>query len=405
MERPQVRIELPPKLADLLLPPARYKVAYGGRGAGRSWSFAQALIARTYASKLRILCAREVQKSIQDSVHKLLSDRIDALGLLPWFDVQRHAIYSASGSEFLFEGLHRNVNRIKSLEGVDIVWVEEAEAITADSWEKLIPTIRKPGSEIWISFNTNLITDSTYDRFVVSTPPGARVVKVGWEDNPWFDQLPELVAERDYLYRVDPDAAANVWGGDPKKNSDAQVLKGKWCVESFEPVQGWDGPYFGADWGFSQDPTALVKLWIHEQRLYVEHEAYGIGVDIDATPVLFDRVPGAREAVVRADSARPETISYMVRHGYRRMIAVEKWTGSVEDGVAYLRQFERIVIHPRCKHAAEEARLWSYKVDRLTGDITTELVDKHDHVWDSVRYGLQPMIKKRNRGAVRELVM
>ena len=157
----------------------------------------------------------------------------------------------------------------------------------------------------------------------------------------------------------------------------------------------WSGPYFGGDWGFAQDPTALVKMWVYENVLYIEYEAYAIGRDIDKTPALFELVPGSDKEIIRADSARPETISYMQQHGYPRMRACEKWKGCVEDGIAHIRSYERIVIHPRCTHAQQEARLYSFKVDRLTGNVMAEAEDRHNHIWDSVRYGLEPVIKRR----------
>lgn len=389
----RTRIDLPPKLKALLTTPARYKVAYGGRDSGKSWSFARTVIALAYSSQKRFLCGREVQKSIRDSVHKLLADQIDALGLQPWFTVEQHSIRSAAGSEIIFEGLAHNIKSIKSLESIDVVWVEEAENISDESWETLIPTIRKPKSEIWASFNPDLETDPTYQRFVVNPPPGARVVgPLTWRDNPWPSSV--LFDEREYLYRVDPEAAEHVWGGKCRTNSAAQVLRGKCIVDAFEPREGWDGPYFGADWGFSQDPTTLVRFWIADRKLWIEHEAYGVGVDIDATPAMFDTVPGARGARIRADSARPETISYLQRNGYSGMYPAEKWKGSVEDGIAFLRQFEQIVIHPRCTHTFQESRLWSYKKDQLTGDVLPVLQDGNEHCWDAIRYGLEPMIKR-----------
>ncbi len=353
----------------------------------------------TYAKKLRVMCGREIQKSIKDSVHKLLSDQIENLGLSPWFTIQEQVIKSASGSEILFVGLQELIVRnLKSVEGIDILWVEEAENTSARSWEIITPTIRKPDSEIWVTFNPDLETDPTYQRFVMHPPSNAHVVgPLTWRDNPWPSEA--LTEDREYLYRVDPDAAAHVWGGMCRTNSEAQVLRNKCVVESFEPQADWDGPYYGADWGFSQDPTALCKLWVSGLRLYVEHEAYGIGVDIDALPEMFDRVPGAREASrIRCDNARPETVSYMQRHGYNGAVSCEKWKGSVEDGVAFLRSFEQIVIHPRCVHTFEESRLWSYKRDRLSGDVLTDLIDAHNHTWDAIRYGLEPLIKGSGRG-------
>lgn len=405
--RQALRVQFPPAFQPLFRP-ARYKVFYGGRGSAKSWAYARALLLRAYREPIRVLCAREIQASIAESVHHLLAEQIGEIGLAPWFTVRDSYIVSHTGAEFIFKGLRHNVTEIKSMEGIDVVWVEEAEKVSDPSWQTLIPTIRKPGSEIWVSFNPADEADPTYKRFVLKPPPEAVVVKVSWRDNPWFPD--ELRREKDYLQRVDPDAYAHVWEGECKISSAAQVLNGKWVVEAFDPVvakpgeklpdgvKPWDGPYYGADWGFAQDPTTLVRCWINGRTLHVEHEAYAVGVDIDATPEMFDRVPGAREHTVRADSARPETISYMQRHGYPRMTAVPKWSGSVEDGIAHLRQYERIVIHPRCKYAAQEARLYSYKVDRLTGDILADVVDANNHIWDAVRYALNPLIQNAKMG-------
>jgi phage terminase large subunit len=407
--RKRTDVMFPAKLR-FLFRARRYKVAHGGRGGAKSWGFARALILRAYNGTTRVLCAREFQNSITESVHKLLVNQIDSMGLTAHFDVTQTSIKCKhNGSEFIFSGIRNNVTKIKSMEGIDVCWVEEAEKVSNESWEVLIPTIRKPGSEIWVSFNPNLETDPTYIRFVVNQPDDCEVVQINWRDNPWFPD--ELRREMEYLKRVDFDAYLHVWEGHCRNNSDAQILRGKCFVESFEPNTGvdeagkpleWNGPYFGADWGFAQDPTTLVKCWIQGRTLYIEHEAYGIGVDIDATPAMFQRVPGADErAIIRADSARPETISYMQRHGFGAMRGVEKWAGSVEDGIAFLRSFERIVIHPRCEHTALEGKLWSYKVDKLTKDVKAEVMDAHNHCWDAVRYALQPLIRRgSNMGLV-----
>ncbi|MDB4952072.1 MAG: hypothetical protein JWM27_4721 [Gemmatimonadetes bacterium] len=404
-----------PRYAAPLFRPKRYKVLWGGRGAARSWSAARALLIEGARRPLRILCARELQKSIRDSVHRLLADQIDLLGLP--YQVLDHEIRHRNGTLFIFEGLRHNVTKIKSIEGVDICWVEEAERVSEASWNVLIPTIRKAGSEIWITFNPDLETDPTYRRFVLNPPPGAWVVKVSADDNPWLPNA--LRGEREYLYRVDPDAAAHVWGGECRQASDAQILRGKWRVEEFEPVtlagllgernaselgeeemrvlraRCWDGPYHGGDFGFAQDPTTLVRCWTHERRLYVSHEAYKIGLELDHTGDHWRlHVPGCEAHVIRADSARPESISYLRRHGFPRIEGAAKWSGCVEDGIAHLRQYEAIIIHPRCKHTADEARHYSYKVDERTSDVLPVVVDKHNHTIDALRYALGPLIRQ-----------
>lgn len=382
---------------EFLWHPARYKIALGGRGGAKSWAYARALLLQALQRKLRVLCARELQLSIADSVHKLLKEQIDAMGLSAYYSITNQAIRSATGSEFLFTGIKSNVSKVKSMEGIDICWVEEAEKVSEASWQVLIPTIRKEGSEIWVTFNPMDEADATYQRFVVNPPPGAVVREVSWRDNHWFPAT--LVAEKDYLYRVDPEAADHVWGGKTRKISNANVLRGRYVVEPFFVGKFWDGPYQGVDWGFANDPTTLVRCWIHERTLYVEHEAYGVGVELDATPALFDTVPDARKFATRADSARPETIRHVQTKGYDKVVAAAKGAGSVEDGVEYLRSFERIVIHPRCTHTAEEARLWSYKTNNA-GDVLPMLVDKHNHCWDAIRYALEPLIKSGNDGMI-----
>lgn len=215
--------QFPEKLAPLFTP-ARYKVAHGGRGSAKSWGFARALLIQAAERPLRILCAREVQKSIKDSVHRLLSDQIQALGLGWHFEVLEAEIRGRNGSMFLFAGLAQHtVESIKSYEGVDVVWVEEAQVVTKRSWDVLLPTIRKPGSEIWLSLNPDMETDETYQRFVASPPAGAVVIQMNWRDNPWFPDV--LEAERQETLRRDPDNYDNIWEGVPKRVSEGAIYR------------------------------------------------------------------------------------------------------------------------------------------------------------------------------------
>ena len=412
------RVKLPKKLR-FLLRPSRYKVPYGGRGSAKSWSVARILLVLANLTCIRVFCGREYQNSIQDSVHKLLSDQIHSMGMDAHYQITQNAIRNKlTGSEFLFDGLHNNTTKIKSTEGINIAWIEEAEKVTKASWDTLIPTVRTPwvlpfefwppdtqfteeefemggrqvSSEIWITFNPSEETDNTYQRFVVNTPPDCVSVLVNYSDNKWFPD--ELRKEMEYLKRIDYEDYLHIWEGQCTKKSAAQVLRGKWRSEAFEPEPDWDGPYYGTDWGFSVDPTAMTRCWIHENRLWIDHEAYGIGVDNDDLSELFDKVPGSREHVSRADNARPETISHCRKHGFPRMVGAEKWPGSVEDGINFLRgEFEEIIIHPRCTATLQEARLWSYKIDKNSGDVLPVLEDKNNHCWDSIRYALAPLIK------------
>jgi phage terminase large subunit len=412
-EQVTTRIDIGESARFLYEEQTRYKVLHGGRGSLKSWSAARTLLLMGGERRLRILCAREFQNSIEDSVHKLLEEQIDLLGLADFYTVQKTGIMGANGTEFIFRGLRYNVESIKSLEGIDICWVEEAERVSETSWEVLIPTVRRPESEIWITFNPAQDSDPTYQRFVVNPPPGTIVRKVSWKDNPWLPDV--LRQEAEHLRRTDPDAFAHVWEGETWGRSDAQVFAGKWAIDDFTPEPRksaeWYGPYYGTDWGFAVDPTALVRCWVNKGKdkdgksfedLCIEHEAYKHHCEIADTPALFDSVPDVRRYLIRADCARPEMISHMQRAGFR-IDAAEKWPGSVEDGITIMRSFRRIVVHPRCRRVAEEMRLYSHKIDKLTGDVMPELVDKHNHTVDAIRYSLAPFIKRRQpvfRGAV-----
>lgn len=377
----------------------RYKVYYGGRGGGKSWAVAKALLLVGANQKIRVLCAREIQNSIQDSVHKLLKDEIHrSKQLSNFYIVTKTSIFGINGTEFIFKGIAHDPMQIKSLEGIDICWVEEAQKVSKESWELLIPTIRKTGSEIWVTFNPHLKTDPTYQRFVVNKPPNAIVKKINWSDNPYIPQ--ELLDEKDYIKDVDYNLYLHIWEGHCKTATDAQVFKDKFVVEDFNVYQiskETGQPlemYFGLDWGFAQDPTAIVRCVVIGYDLYIDYEAGGVGMELDDTPRYIDKIPKAKQSIIRADSARPESISHIKKKGYK-IVSVEKWGGSIEDGIEFMRTFRKIHIHRRCKNTAEEFSLYSYKVDKVTGEILPKIVDKYNHYIDAIRYALAPLIKQK----------
>lgn len=390
-----------PRWAARLREPWRFKVVKGGRGSSKSWTIARDRLLVSSSQPLQGLCVRETQESMADSVHRLLANQIDEMGLPGW-TVQRDRIFHRNGSEITFAGIRNDPSKIKSSEGVDWCWVEEAEGVTKMSWDILIPTIRGrgvklpngdyAGSEIFLSFNPREKNDPTYQRFVVDPPPNALVLTVNWRDNPWFPEV--LREEMEHLRRVDPDAYAHVWEGQPVSRSDVQVLRDKWRVRAFEPEAPWDGPYFGLDFGFSQDPLHAVEVYVHDRKLWIRREARKLGVEINDYPEILSTRFGSHNAgrVVRCDNSRPESVSYLRNHGWPSAMSARKWAGSIEDGVGWLRSHDEIVIHPDCPALMEEARLWAYKLDRLTGDILPDIVDKHNHGWDAVRYAVEPLI-------------
>lgn len=386
-------------LSDLYYKKSRYKVYWGGRGSAKSWGFAEALIRLTAAQGLRVLCTREYQNSIKDSSHKLLKDTITRLGLDGWFTVTSESIKSRVGAEFIFKGLHNNEEGIKSTEGVDICWVEEAQTVSARSWQTLSPTIRKEGSEIWVSYNLINEEDATHQRFVTQPRRNSIVHKINFDSNPYFggtlkEEMEDDRANDFHLYE-------HIWLGLPLRVSNSIILSGKYVVEEFDDLL-WkqaDRLHFGADFGFAQDPSTLIRSFVLDNCLYIEYEAYGTGVELDEMPQFYDDVPESRNWPIKADAARPETISYLRRKGFA-ISAAAKWEGSVKDGITHLRGFKKIIIHPRCKRTAEEARLWRYKVDKHQVDdkgqpvVLPVVVDAYNHCWDGIRYSLDGHIKK-----------
>lgn len=685
------QIKILEKLLFLLNEHWRYKVAYGGRGSGKSYAFADACLVKALQGKVRVLCARQLQTSIRDSVHKLLCDRIFALGMESYFEITRESIRGSNGSEFIFKGIQNNVMEIKSMEGIDICWVEEAQSVSDESWEVLIPTIRKEGSEIWVTFNPDRQEDSTYIRFVLNPPPDCKSVLVNYTDNPFFPEV--LRKEMEYCKQIDYSRYEHIWLGTTIIETEAQIFRGKFELKDFEAEAGTEF-YYGADWGFAClggntlvstikgdvpikdikvgdmvltregykkvlftknngakdvydvdfgygkhiiatddhriytqdgwkkvkdlkvrevicekksnlmakfinvirkgnnqtisikkqekktesiigicgnfimalfqkimmfiilmgilltttlktlfvflkvnikkfitkiksvllqkkeckklepktdiqkktgqkeeksllkqhkkgvvfvwsvirnlfspmftksfvvqsveniqihviakkntfvkrmvkslwhrltnserlvqrsvpiclrprkdkevvyditvengeffangilvhncDPTALTRSFIKDNCLYIEYEAGGVGVEMEEIPALFDSVPESRKWKIRSDCARPETISYVARHGFN-CVAADKWKGSVEDGIEYLRSFEKIYIHPRCKHTYDEFKYYSYKKDKVSGDILPIVVDAWNHYIDSIRYALEPYIKNKGK--------
>lgn len=395
------RIELPPKLVPVFAKPrgaVQYRAAKGGRGSGKSFNFAKMAAVWGYAEPLRILCAREFQASIAESFHAELKA---AIASEPWleasYDIGKDYLRGHNGTEFIFRGLRRNTQSIKSLAKIDLTIVEEAEDVPEDSWLALEATVfRQPGSELWPIWNPRIEGSPVDLRFVRDKPENADVIELNWSDNPFFPPgLDEL--RRREQQRLDPNTYAHVWEGAYLVNSDAQIFANKWCVEDFEPAGDWSGPYQGGDFGFSQDPTAAIRCWIHDETLYVSHEAGKVALELDDTSqFICNRIDGFADYVTRWDSARPESISHIKRHGLPKSEGVSKWSGSVEDGIAFMRSFKRIVVHPRCTETQKEMRLYSYKVDRMSGDILPKIVDAHNHFIDAIRYALAPMIKLRD---------
>jgi phage terminase large subunit len=402
---------------------ARFKVAKGGRGKGASWAIADRLLDKAHTQPSLILCTREVQNSIADSVHRLLSNRIRSLGYSEFFSITAGSIKNiVTGSEFLFRGLNDlTVDTVKSMEGITDVWLAEAHNVGAKSWLVLEPTIRTDGSTIWVDYNPDEEDAPTNVKFTKEAPDNAIVRHLTFEDNPFFPEVLEKLRQQslDRIRKAQNDDAReqaqldynHVWLGHTRKASKASIFGARFHVEKFEPhvdAGGWDGPYDGADWGFGSDPTTRTRSWIWthpngRRYLAVEREAYlrgadGMALQLRDLPKAFDEFPNSRTTLIMADNSQPQTIGYMQNQGFK-IKGADKWNGSVEDGIQHiLGAYDGIIVHPRCPMTAEEMKLYSYKTDRLTGEVLADIVDDWNHAIDSIRYSLGGLIQRKRGG-------
>lgn len=403
----RARIEELPKLTRNFARPARTRVFKGGRGSGKTRGLALRSALRVYQlAEMGVegvfLASREHLNSLDESSMEEIKAAIRSIDWLEsYFDIGEKYIRTRNRRiGYAFAGLRHNLDSIKSKARIIGNWTDEAENVSEVGWRKLIPTIREEGpgwqAENWISLNPESPESATHKRFIENPPEDCIVTTVNWSDNRWFPEI--LNRQRLEDRRVRPETYDHVWEGAFLTLTDAQVFGGKFAVQDFEPGPDWDGPYQGGDFGFSQDPTAAVRCWIAAGCLWVEYEAGKKKLELDDySSFIGERIPGFDRHVTRWDSARPENISHIKRHGLPRAEAVEKWPGSVEDGIAYMRNFERIVIHSRCEQTAREFRLYSHKVDKLSGDIKPDILDANNHYIDATRYALGPMVKRRIR--------
>lgn len=381
-----LKIELP-AWARPLLAPSRYKGAWGGRSGGKSWVFADLVLARILANPdFSVVCMREVQRTLRESVHRLLVSRIEHHGVGDFFDVIDTAITARRGSgRIMFTGLaSHTAESIKSLEGYDCAWVEEAQTLSQKSLDLLRPTIRKPGSELWFSWNPIHATDPIDMLLRGPTPPdNSVVVKVNFSDNPWFSA--EMRAEMEYDRARDTDKYNHVWCGGYQTKGEAQVFK-NWSVQTFTAPP--DAAHrIGIDFGYSEAPTCAVRSHIIGRKLYIDYEAYGEKIEIDNTAHLLMTIPEVEKWPSIADGSRPETISHLKKKGaFRLMMPAVKGNNSVVEGIEFIKNYE-IVVHPRCVNMIRELTTYAYEMNKRTGEM--ELSDKENDMIDATRYSVE----------------
>lgn len=383
------------------LNPCRNKGIRGGRGSGKSHTVGEFIVEKHILDpNYKTVCIREIQKSLKFSSKALIESKIRQMGVSHLFDITLTEIKRKEADGIIiFQGMQdHTADSIKSLEGFDCAWFEEAQTCSYRSLQLLRPTIRKSGSELIFTWNPDQSTDAVDSFFlegVKNDPDSFLLNHINFDQNPFLPD--ELKKEMEYDRKYNPSSFGHVWLGEYNTKSDAQVFNGKFCIDEFEPQENWSGPYQGLDFGFAQDPTATVRVWVYDETLYVEYEAGGIGLELDDTAsFILKRIPDYEKYVSRADNARPESISYLRRHGLNRLEPVSKWKGSVEDGIEHIKSYKQVVIHPRCENTAKEFRLYSYKVDKKSGDILPVLLDENNHYIDAIRYALGPLITYRS---------
>lgn len=380
-----------------LFEPYRYKILYGGRGGMKSWSIAEALISLADNRAIRVLCCREFQRSIKESVHKLLSDRILAIGADGRFDIQNTTItHRITGAEFFFEGLKHNTHNIKSYEGIDICWVEEAQLVSRSSWEILIPTIRKDGSEIWISFNPELAEDETYQRFVVNPPTDSIVVKVNWSDNPWFPDV--LRQEMEDLRIRDYDAYLNVWEGQCREILEGAIFANELRAAKeqdritrvpYDPTVPVD-TYWDLGWAdntsiwFAQSVAMQYRVIDFYQNQLQSLQHYIQMLQSRGYIYGTDHIPHDGRA---KQLGTGRSIEEMLRAAGRSVKIVPKL--SVTDGINAARAIFPLcwIDADKCSDGLASLRHYRYDVDPDTGKYSqTPLHDWASHAADAFRY-------------------
>jgi phage terminase large subunit len=370
-----------------LFQPYEYKALYGGRGTAKSYGISTALAVITSEKRKRVVCGRQFQNSIRDSSKSTIEGRIKALGYGKDFNVTHNEIVNRwNESRFTFVGLERNKESIKSLDDVDIFWIEEARNVSENSLEILVPTIRKPGAEIWASWNP-VSPDDPIDKFFrgAHPPRNSYIRRVSVNDNPWF-YTTRMPADMERMKLANYRRYKHIWLGEYDELDDSRIFN-NWRKGRLETTEN-DRPHFGLDFGFSGDPSAFIKLFVFEKtkQIYITAEAYGT-FTLGELPIMMDTISQSRKFPIIADSSRPEDIAYLRTKGFD-VIASKKGNGSVRTGINWLLGYD-IVISPECVNMLDEARLYSWQTDKLTNKVLPIVMDSDNHGWDAVRYATE----------------
>lgn len=408
-----INIQTPRWCLDFLETDARYQGISGGRGGGKSHFLIEQVVEECMYGHIRAACMREVQMSIKDSVKQLIEDKIDALGVRSYFKSTEREIVGPNESLFIFRGLRKHTSSsIKSLEGFNRAIYEEAQTISQRSLDLALPTFRS-GSKQRFAWNPEDKGDPVDKHFIENEgDPDFLHRHITYKDNPFFPVELHGDVRRDKLRDIDK--FNHVWGGKYYARKDSLVFR-NWETFHFDVPSNvvW---LHGADWGFSIDPTVLVRAFVGDwtggrptynpagKTLFVTHEAYKVGLELEDIPAYWDKIDphnigSSRDWPIIADSSHPQNISHLRRHGYARIQPAHKGPNSVMEGIKFLQNFD-IVVHPRCVHTRDELSNYHFKVDPLTELVIPVLQTDKNHVIDSLRYLAEPIRMNKSSATI-----
>lgn len=399
-------VEIIPKLIPVMSQPGvMYRCAWGGRGSGKTRTFAVMSAIRGYMYAEQgvsgvILCGREFMNTLSDSSMEEIKQAIREVPFLnDYYELGESYIRTKNRMvDYIFAGLRHNLDSLKSKARILLCWVDEAESVSMMAWDKLLPTVRGiEEAETWITWNPEKRgspVDKMFRHEQIFDPDTGALIGVGaeinWRDNPRFPKVLDI-QRRMAKKNLPIEKYDWIWEGSYLEMSEAVVFRGKFEIKEFTPnLQRWDGPYQGLDFGFSNDPTAGVQCFIHNSDLYIYRDFSKVGLELDdTTEYALKFIPDFNKYSIIADNARPESISHLKRKGLPRIESCKKGKGSVEDGISFIQSFGKVFIHPSCTATIQEFKTYSYKTDRLTGEVLPILLDENNHNLDALRYALE----------------
>ena len=407
-----INVRTIPKIRQMWRNDFTYCVLFGGRASGKTIGIADYLIFEAMSGKKNILCTREYQSSIRDSTYAVLKRRIIEHGLEESFIVKHDGIECVNGSLFVFKGLRRDIYSIKSMDKVDICFIEEADTIRDSDWTVLLPTIlRNAGCQIIVAFNPVNEFGDTYTRFVTGELKNALKIEINYPDNPFLSQ--EILDEIEILRVKDYSKYEHIYLGKPLTMTADVIFKGRFKVADIElqEINGrlWHDnkmmiPRFGMDFGFSVDPTAMIEaVMLDKNTLYIYNEIYETQLLPDAyVEKIKANMPHGigNGSKWFCDNSRPDTIAQLKKWGLNA-VGAEKGKGSVEAGIDYLLGLN-IIIHPDCKNVIYEFYNYRYKKDK-EGNILREIIDANNHAMDAIRYMMSEDISTSGRKQIKRI--